>query len=105
MLVRLGVMLRRADAAAPWRAEHGRAAHASARARAKARRVTRDVLHHRIDEAFELRFGDRLHALRREADGEPRDRRLVERRIDDALGAELLLEADRRAEHAAVDAD
>ncbi len=105
MLVRFGVMFRRADAAAPRRAEHGRAAHAPARARAHARGVTGDVLHHRIDEAFELRLGDRFHALRGETDREAGDRRLVERRIDHALVAELLLQADRRAEHAAVDAD
>ena len=78
---------------------------ASARARAHARGVTGDVFHHRIDEAFELRFGDRLHALRGEADREAGDRRFVERRVDHAQIAELLLQADRRAEHAAVDAD
>jgi predicted phosphodiesterase len=99
------MMLRRADATAPRRAEHGRASHASARARAKARGVAGDVFHHRIDETFELRFGDRFHALRGEADGEAGDGEFVERRVDDAFAAERLLQSLRRAEHAAIDAD
>jgi hypothetical protein len=99
------MVFRRADAAAPRRAQHRRAGQAAARARAHARGVAGDVVDHRIDEAFELRLGDRLHALRGQADGEAGDRRLVQRRVDHALGAELLLQARGGAEHAAVDAD
>jgi hypothetical protein len=105
MLVRFGVMFRRADAAAPRCAEHGRHGDATARAVAHACGVAGDLLHHRVDEAFELRFGDRLHALRGEADGDAGDGGFVQRRVEHAQFAELFLQALGGAEHAAVDAD
>jgi hypothetical protein len=100
-----GVMLGRADAAAPGHAQHHRAGEAAAGAGAQARGVADEVVDHRVHEAVELRFGHGLHALRRHADAEAGDRGFVQRRVEHALGAEALLQAGRGAEHAAVDAD
>ena len=57
------------------------------------------------DEVRELHLGDRAHAHQRGAGRAADDRRLRERRVDHAPGAELLLEAERDLEGAAVDAD
>ncbi len=70
-----------------------------------ARGVHRDVVEHRIDEAFELRFSDGLHALCGESDGEAGDCGFIEWSVDDAFGAECFLQSDRGAEHAAIHAD
>src|SRR5205814_533781 len=56
------------------------------------------------DEVRELHLGDRPHAHHRRAGGAADDRGLRERRVDHAPGAELLLEAERHLERAAVDA-
>ncbi len=105
VLVRLGVMLRCADAAAPRGAPYGRNGHAAAGAIAQARGVAGDLFHHRVDEAFELRFGDRLHALHGQADGDAGDGGFVQRRVEHAPFAEFFLQALGGAEHAAVDAN
>jgi len=57
------------------------------------------------DEVGELHLGDRAHAHDRRAGAAADDRRLRERRVDDAPGPELLLEPERDLEGAAVDAD
>ena len=57
------------------------------------------------DEVGELHLGDRPHAHDRGAGAAADDRRLGQRRVDHAPGAELLLEAVRDLEGAAVDAD
>ena len=57
------------------------------------------------DEVGELHLRDRAHAHDRGAGRAGDDRRLRERRVDHAPGAELLLEAERHLERAAVDAD
>ena len=57
------------------------------------------------DEVGELHLGDRPQAHHRGAGRAADDRRLRERRVDHAPGAELLLEALRHLERAAVDAD
>src|SRR5262249_9436983 len=49
--------------------------------------------------------GDRAHPHHRGADGGPDDRRLRDRRVDDAFLAELADEAVRDLERSAVDAD
>src|SRR5215208_596709 len=57
------------------------------------------------DEVGELHLGDRAHAHDRGAGAAADDRRLGERRVDDAPGPEFLLEALRDLECPAVDAD
>ena len=57
------------------------------------------------DEVGELHLGDGAHAHDRRAGAAADDRGLGERRVDHAPGAELLLEALRDLERAAVDAD
>ena len=57
------------------------------------------------DEVGELHLGDRPHAHHRRAGRAAEDRGLRERRVDHAPRAELLLEAERDLERAAVDAD
>ena len=59
----------------------------------------------RIDEAGELDLRDRPEALRGEADGKSGDRRLGERRVEDAVRPEALQQPIGGAEDAAVDAD
>ena len=59
----------------------------------------------RYREPGELDFGDRLQTFRRHADAHAGDQILGERRVDHALGAELVEQAQRRAEHAAVAPD
>jgi hypothetical protein len=66
--------------------------------------VADDEVDHRIHEAVELRFGDRFHALRGHADGQAGDGGFVQRRVEDAFGAEGRGQPGRGAEHAAVDA-
>ena len=67
--------------------------------------MANDLFEHAVDEALELRLGHGLHALCGEADRDAADRGFVERRIDHAVGAELVEQAERGAEHATVDAD
>ena len=105
VLVRFRMMFGRVDAATPRCAKHGRAGDASARAVAHARGVAANLLHHRVDETFELRFANGLHALRGKADGEAGDGGFVQRRVEHAPFAEFFRQALRGAEHAAVDAD
>src|SRR5207247_8562020 len=57
------------------------------------------------DEVGELHLRDGAHAHDRGAGAAADDRRLGERRVDHAPGPELLLEAERHLEGAAVDAD
>src|SRR5205823_4294983 len=57
------------------------------------------------DEVGELHLGDGAHAHDRRAGAAADDRGLRERRVDHAPGPELLLEAERYLEGAAVDAD
>src|SRR5512132_4685016 len=56
------------------------------------------------DEVRELHLGDGAHAHDRGARAAADDRRLRERRVDHAPGPELLLEAERDLDRAAVDA-
>ncbi len=80
------MVLGRADAAAPGHAQHHRATQTAAGAVAHARGMADDVIDHRIHEAVELRFGNRLHALRGQTDRQAGDGGFIQRRIDDALG-------------------
>ena len=57
------------------------------------------------DEVGELHLADRPHALDRRADGGADDQVLGQRRVEHALGAELLVEAGGHLEGAAEDAD
>jgi hypothetical protein len=56
-------------------------------------------------EAQELQLGDREHAAAGQSDGRSDDDGLGQRHVDDALGAEALLQPLGRAEDAAVVAD
>ncbi len=98
-------MFRRTDAATPRHAQHHRAMQAAAGAVAQAGGVADQMVDHRIHEAVELRFGDRLHALRGQPDAQPGDGGLVQWRIQHAVAAEALLQAGGGTKHPAVDAD
>jgi len=74
------------DAAAARRAKHQRAGQAPAGAVAQARGVIGQLVDGRMDEAGELDLGDRAEALRRQPDGDARDRRLGERRVVHPVG-------------------
>jgi hypothetical protein len=67
------------------------------------------VVHQLIDagikESQELDLTDRLETLRRHAHAESTDESFRQRRVENALGAEALLQASGSAENAAVDAD
>src|SRR5262249_44438891 len=56
-------------------------------------------------ESHELNLADGLESLRRHADAQAADQKLGERRVDDPLRPEALLQPGGRTEHAAVDAD
>ena len=64
-----------------------------------------DLVERRVDEAVELDLDDRAEAAVGEADGGAHDAGLGERRVDDALRAELVLQSVGDAEHAAELAD
>jgi hypothetical protein len=101
---RLRMMLGRPDAGAMGRAQHHRAGESSLRAVAQPRGVVHQLIDARIQKTHELDLADRPQPLRRHADAQPADEKLGERRVDDALRAKTLLQADRRAEHATIDA-
>jgi hypothetical protein len=67
------------------------------------------VVHQLIDagikESQELDLTDRFETLRRHAHAESTDESFRQRRVENALGAEALLQASGSAENAAVDAD
>ena len=90
--------------AAAGRKPHGDR-HRRARAPALLGRDGDEVVPRAGDEVRELHLGDRAHAHDRGAGAAADDRRLGERRVDHAPRAELLLEAERDLEGAAVDAD
>ena len=93
------------DAGPERRADHQRAAVGAVRAVADLGRLVDDLVVGRVDVVGELDLGDRAEAVHRRADGHPGDAQLGQRRVDDPVGAELLLEAVGGAEDAAVHAD
>jgi hypothetical protein len=54
------------------------------------RRLVDHLIHHQCQEVAEHDVHDGAHAGHRRADGQPGEPRLGNRRVDDALGAELL---------------
>ena len=72
---------------------------------AQTRSVIDDVIDSGVDEAGKLDLDDRLQSHRRHADRRAGDRSFGDRRIDHSLGTEALLQANRSAKDAAVDAD
>jgi hypothetical protein len=93
------------DAAGVRRADHQRAGQAPACAVAIAGGVVHHLVDAGIEEAAELDFRDRLQALRAETDRHRRDQGFGQRGVDHAVFAELVEQAERGAEHAAVAAD
>jgi hypothetical protein len=63
------------------------------------------LVERRIDEVGELNFRDRPQPLHRHADRDTHDRRLGERRIDDAVGPELFEKPLGNEKDIAADAD
>ena len=94
-----------ADIAAARRPDDDRYHRAAAIAEPQRRRLVDDLIEAARDEIGELHLGDRTIAALRRADADPDDRRLRDRRVDDAEIAELFVEALRHAEGAAVGAD
>ena len=102
---RVGVQLRGAHPAAERRADDHRHRVAALGAVAVAGELALDLVERLAAEAEELQFGHRHQPAAGQADRRADDRRLGQRGVDDALGAEALLQAVGGAEHAAVDAD
>src|SRR5262249_28222175 len=72
---------------------------------AKARSVIHELIDAGIKKSHELNLADRPQPLHRHADTQAADEKLGERRVDDALGPESLLQTHGGAEHAAVHTD
>jgi hypothetical protein len=94
-----------ADIAAARRADDDWNRRAPAVAESQRRRLVDDLIERAGDEIGELHLGDRTIAALRRADADPDDRRLRDRRVDDAEVAELFVKALRHAKGAAVSAD
>ncbi len=92
-------------AAAARRAQHHRAADPPASARSQTRSVVHQLVDRRIDEARKLNLCHGAETLCGKADGYAGNRRLRQRRIEDAFGAKARQKTVRRAEHAAIGAD
>ena len=73
----------------------------SAAAVAELRQLVDDLIEGRIDEVAELDLRHRPQPVHRHSDRGADDARLGQRRVDDAVGAELLDESQRGAEDAA----
>src|SRR4051812_3709665 len=99
------VMLRRMDAGAAWRAQHHGAGETSARAMTQAACMIEYLVDDGIREAGKLNLGNRLETFRCHADAHAGNQIFSERRIDDALGTELVEQAERRAKDATIAAD
>src|SRR3974377_1006477 len=98
-------MLGSANAGPVWGAKTQRRGAPSRGAGAQARGVVHQLVEAGIEEPHELDLADRPKALGGHADAQTADQQFGKRRVDDAPGAEALLQALRRAKHAAVDAD
>ena len=101
-LDRLRVVQRAVDPAAVRRADGHRDAEAVVRAVAHPRRLGHELVERREDEVRELDLGDRAKAVHRRADRGADDHRLGQRRVDDAIVAELGPQAVRGEEDAAL---
>src|SRR5207248_6049855 len=64
-------------------------------------KLVHDLIESRKDEIAELDLGNGPQPVHRHADGGADDPGLRERRVDDAIGAELLDQSDRSAKDAA----
>ena len=84
-----------ADAAADGRADHELGGVLAARAVAELGQLVDDLVVGREDEVGELDLGHRHQAVERHADGAADDAALGERRVDDAVVAELFEQARR----------
>src|SRR5439155_8327311 len=93
------VMLDGADVAAKGNADGDR--QRNARAVPVLGYVADDLLESRIDETVELDLRNRPEAAQGQADRDTDDRRFCQRRVEDALLAELLLQAVRDPKDAA----
>ncbi len=99
------MVFRGVDAAAHRGAQHHRAAQPATGAVAQAGGVVDQVIKGGIHKAGKLDFAHRAQALRGHADGHAGDLGFRQRRIQHALFAKALLQAEGGAEHAAVFAD
>ena len=104
-LVRLAVVLDRADAATDGDADDDRQADLAQGAGAHLRQLADDLVERRVDEAVELDLADRPVAAQRQADRRADDARLGERGVDDPVLAEVLLQPVGDPEDAAELAD
>ncbi len=104
-LRRLGVVLDRADAAAERDADHHRDPDLALRPVVHLGDLADDLVVRRVDEAVELDLADRPVAADREPDRGADDAGLGQRGVDDAVLAEVLLQAVGDPEDAAELAD
>src|SRR5436305_3661749 len=93
------------DAAAVRRPDDHRGAVAVVAPITKPRGLGHELVERRVDEVRELDLGDGPEPTDRRADRRPDDLALAERRVDDAIVAELGPEAIGREEDAALLAD
>jgi hypothetical protein len=87
-----------ANARAMWRAQNHRATKPSLRAVAEPGRVVHQLIYAGIQESHELDLANRFEPLRRHAHAESPDQNFRQRRVENALGAEALLQASGCAE-------
>ena len=90
------------EIAADGHANHDRAGPLAVGAPAQDGELVVNLVHGRPDVIEELNFDDRLHAAHGVADGAADDVGLGQRRVEDALGAELGLQAGGELEDAAL---
>ena len=101
----LRVIQTAAHVAAARRANDDRHRHPPAASISKRRRLIDDLIEAAADEIGELHLGDRAIPALRRADADADDRRLGDRRVEAARLAELVDDALRDAEGAAVRTD
>src|SRR5215467_14931731 len=96
------MVLRRADSAAVGDADDQRALVSAAGSGAQAARVRNQLLHAGQTKSFELNLSDGFQAVNGKANGGSDNGGFRERRIHDALVAELFQQSLRDSEHTAI---
>src|SRR5260370_31082041 len=100
-LGRLGMIMPALDSPSDRSADNHRRRILAAAPITKLRHLIYDLIESRKDEIAELNLRDGLEPVHRHADGRPDDARLGQRRVDAAVGPELLHDPPRGATDAA----
>jgi hypothetical protein len=94
-----------ANASAMRRSQNHRARKPPLSSVAESGRVIHQLINAGIKESHELDLANRFEPLRRHAHAESPDQSFRQRRVENTLGPETLLQASGCAEHAAIDTD